>query len=159
MSWLALYGLCLAHVTAETSIDINFLDKTTGEPISSRVEFTIPAIKAPRPRGSLTAGRYLLVEGKARFTTTPGAYEFYVRRGPEFSDIRGGFELEKNAQDAIDVFVPDCIQRHLQVFLLRFSCRIIASINAQPVQNPVNTFVAFRKELLKNGEIERRDDA
>lgn len=101
-----MYGLCAAHSAAETSIDIQFLDKTTGEPISGRVEFTLPAIKAPRPRGSLTAGKYLLVEGKARFTITPGAYEFYVRRGPEFSDIRGGFELEKNAKDAMDVFVP-----------------------------------------------------
>jgi len=104
--WLALFGLCRATPAAETSIEVTFLDKTTGEKIASRVEFTKPFSKAPRPRNALVAGRQLLVEGTAVFTPAPGAYEFMVRRGPEFSEIRSGFEIERNAQDAFDVVVP-----------------------------------------------------
>ncbi len=48
----------------------------------------------------------MLVEGTAKFTPSPGAYEFMVRRGPEFSEVRSGFEIERNAQDAFDVVVP-----------------------------------------------------
>ncbi len=48
----------------------------------------------------------MLVEGTAKFTPAPGAYEFMVRRGPEFLEVRSGFELERNAQDAFEVVVP-----------------------------------------------------
>lgn len=104
--WLVLFGSFLRSAKAETSIDITFRDKSSGEKISSRIEFTKPASKAPRPKNSLSAGRQLLVEGTAHFTPPPGDYEFFVHRGPEFSVIRAGFELEKNVQNAIDVVVP-----------------------------------------------------
>jgi len=104
--WLATNSIWLANASGETSIEITFLDKTSGERISSRVEFVKPLTKAPRPRGALVAGRQLLVEKTAHFAPAPGAYEFMVRRGPEFSEIRGGFAIEKNAQDAIEVYVP-----------------------------------------------------
>ncbi len=104
--WLAFFGLYHAVDAAETSIEITFLDKTTGEKIASRVEFTKPFSKAPRPRNALVAGRHMLVEGTAKFTPAPGAYEFMVRRGPEFLEVRSGFELERNAQDAFEVVVP-----------------------------------------------------
>jgi hypothetical protein len=104
--WLAFFGLSSALTVAETSIEITFLDKTTGDKIASRIEFTKPFSKAPRPRNALVAGRQLLVEGTAKFTPAPGAYEFMVRRGPEFSEVRSGFEIEKNAEDAFEVYVP-----------------------------------------------------
>jgi hypothetical protein len=107
--WLAFFGLFRSSSVAETTIEINFLDQSTGEKIASRLEFTKPLSKAPRPRNALVAGRQLLVEGTARFLPAPGAYEFMVRRGPEFSEVRSGFELERNAQDAFDVFVPHTV--------------------------------------------------
>ncbi len=103
---LAFFGLSQATAVAETSIEITFLDKTTGDKIASRIEFVKPFSKAPRPRNALVAGRQMLVEGTAKFTPSPGAYEFMVRRGPEFLEVRSGFEIDKNAEDAFDVVVP-----------------------------------------------------
>jgi hypothetical protein len=104
--WLAILGPCQIAACAETSIEIHFFDKTTGDKIASRIEFTKPFAKAPRPRNALVAGRQLLIEGTAKFTPAPGAYEFTVRRGPEFSEVKSGFEIEKNAEDAFEVYVP-----------------------------------------------------
>jgi hypothetical protein len=91
---------------SQGTVEVHFRDKTTSQPIAARIEFTEPASRWPRPKNALVAGRTILVEGTARFAPTPGKYEFLVKRGPEYSDIRTGFELEKNAKNSFEVFVP-----------------------------------------------------
>ncbi len=91
---------------AQGTVEISFFSKETGEPISARIEFTESVSRPPKPKGALVAGRQILVEKVAKLAPPIGKYEFIVRRGIEFSDVRTGFELEPNATNGFEVFVP-----------------------------------------------------
>jgi hypothetical protein len=91
---------------AQGTVEVGFFSKESGDPISARIEFTEPLNRPPKPQGSLVAGRQILVERVAKLSPPIGKYEFIVRRGIEFSDVRTGFELEPNAKNAFEVYVP-----------------------------------------------------
>ncbi len=93
-------------VRGQSTIEVGFFDKDSGEPISARIEFTEPVNRYPKPKGAIVAGRQILVEKKAKFTAPFGRYEFRIRRGPEFNEVRSGFELEPNAQGGFEAYVP-----------------------------------------------------
>ena len=90
----------------QTKVAVDILDRATGDQVSARVEYTQPAGRGPKPRRSLSAGRFTLFEPGLVLSPTPGVYEFTVRRGPEFQDVKAGFTLERNALDSIEVVVP-----------------------------------------------------
>jgi hypothetical protein len=104
------FGFAIAVLSGESAgqstIEIGFFDKDSGEPISARIEFTEPVNRYPKPKGALIAGRQILVEKTAKFTAPFGKYEFRIRRGPEFNDVRSGFELQPNAEGAFEAYVP-----------------------------------------------------
>ncbi len=102
--WLAI--LCESSLRAQGTVEIGFFGKESGDPISARIEFTEPLNRPPKPKGALVAGRQILVENVAKFAAPIGKYEFIVRRGIEFSEVRTGFELEPNATNGFEVYVP-----------------------------------------------------
>jgi len=91
---------------AQTKVTLEIRDKATGNPVPARVEYTQPASRGPKPRKSLTAGRFTLFDQDNQLSPGPGAYEFTVRRGPEFQDVKAGFQVERNALDSFEVVVP-----------------------------------------------------
>jgi hypothetical protein len=105
---LILLGLTLPtpQANAQTKVTLDILDKASGERVPARVEYTQPAGRGPKPRKYLTAGRYILFDRENQLSPGPGSYEFTVRRGPEFQDVKGGFAVERNALDSFQVVVP-----------------------------------------------------
>lgn len=106
LRFAGVFGLCSSMAWGQSTIEIGFFDKDSGEPISARIEFTEPVNRYPKPKGALVAGRQILVEKNAKFTAPFGKYEFRIRRGPEFNEVRSGFELEPNAQGGFEAYVP-----------------------------------------------------
>jgi len=94
------------RVLAENKVAIDILDKATGNKVATRIEYTQPAGRGPKPRRSLSAGRYILFDEDVTLSPAPGAYEFTVCRGPEFQDVKAGFTIERNALDSVEIVVP-----------------------------------------------------
>ncbi|MCY2973553.1 MAG: hypothetical protein NTW52_02680 [Planctomycetota bacterium] len=95
-----------SKASAQTKVTVDILDKVTGDRVPARVEYTQPPGRGPKPRKNLTAGRYILFDRDNLLSPGPGSYEFTVRRGPEFQDVKGGFAVERNAVDSFEVVVP-----------------------------------------------------
>jgi hypothetical protein len=96
----------ISNASAQTKVTVDILDKVTGDRVPARVEYTQPPGRGPKPRKYLTAGRYILFDRDNLLSPGPGSYEFTVRRGPEFQDVKGGFAVERDAQDSFEVVVP-----------------------------------------------------
>ncbi len=96
----------ILRASAQTNVTVDILDKVTGDPVAARVEYTQPPGRGPKPRKNLTAGRYILFDRDNLLSPGPGSYQFTVRRGPEFQDVKGGFAVERNAVDSFEVVVP-----------------------------------------------------
>ncbi len=91
---------CVAH---GQTLQLDFIDKDTGEAVSCRVEPVASSKRFPKTRSSLTNGNAILFEQTAKLKPSPGKYEFTASRGIEFSEIDGGFEIDKTAQSKFDV--------------------------------------------------------
>ncbi len=103
-------ALCLS----QGIIQLEFMDKTSGDPISSRILFTKSAKKIARPKKVLFAGDQWLAEQKLLLTPPNGEFEFVVQRGPEFAEIRGGFTIEPRAKDKVPIEIPRSIDMHVE---------------------------------------------
>jgi hypothetical protein len=102
------------RVVAQGSIDMEFVDSTSGEPILARMMFTKSTRKVTRPKKLLFSGDQWLAEPKFPLAVPNGDFEFIVRRGPEFTEIRGGFTIEPKAKDVVLVEVPRAIDMHAE---------------------------------------------
>ena len=96
------------------AITLEFADKESGEPVSARIAFTKSAKKLSRPRKILFAGDQWLAEKKFQINPPNGEFEFIVMRGPEFSEIKGGFTIEPRARDTVSVEIPRSINMHME---------------------------------------------
>ena len=96
------------------AITLEFADKDSGEPVSARIAFTKSAKKLSRPRKILFAGDQWLAEKKFQINPPNGEFEFIVMRGPEFSEIKGGFTIEPRARDTVSVEIPRSINMHME---------------------------------------------
>jgi len=105
-------SLSVRHCIAQGAVELQFIDKDSGDPISARMQFTKSAKKLSRPRKMLFAGEQWLAEKKFPLATSNGEYEFLVQRGPEFNEIRGGFTIEPRARDVVAIEVPRSIKMH-----------------------------------------------
>jgi hypothetical protein len=113
-------GFCLIAigngqwVAAQGSVELEFVDSASGEPIWARMMFTKATRKVARPKKLLFSGDQWLAEPKFPLPFANGDYEFLVRRGPEFTEIRGGFTIEPRAKDVVLVEVPRAIDMHAE---------------------------------------------
>lgn len=116
----AVVGFCLIafsnphRVVAQGSVDMEFVDSASGEPILARMMFTKSTRKVTRPKKLLFSGDQWLAEPKFPLSVANGDFEFIVRRGPEFTEIRGGFTIEPRAKDVVLVEVPRAIDMHAE---------------------------------------------
>ncbi|MCY2978498.1 MAG: CehA/McbA family metallohydrolase [Planctomycetota bacterium] len=116
----AVVGFCLFafsnphRVVAQGSVDMEFVDSASGEPILARMMFTKSTRKVARPKKLLFSGDQWLAEPKFPLSVANGDFEFIVRRGPEFTEIRGGFTIEPRAKDVVLVEVPRAIDMHAE---------------------------------------------
>ncbi len=116
----AVLGFCLIAigngqwVGAQGSVDMEFVDSVSGEPILARIMFTKSTRKVARPKKLLFSGDQWLAEPRFPLPLANGDYEFMVRRGPEFTEIRGGFTIEPRAKDVVLVEVPRAIDMHAE---------------------------------------------
>lgn len=97
------------NCAGQGAVKLEFADKESGEPVSARIFFTKPVKKLPRPRKVLFAGDQWLAEKSMQLSTPNGDFEFTVQRGPEFSEILGGFTMEPRAKDSVPIVVPRSI--------------------------------------------------
>ncbi len=91
------------------AVQLEFADKESGEPVSARISFTKSAKKLTKPRNVLFASDHWLAEKRLPLILPNGDFEFTVQRGPEFSQIQGGFTIESRAKDTVRIDVPRSI--------------------------------------------------
>jgi hypothetical protein len=121
-SWLPLVALCsllpsvwLAPRTAfAQTVDLEFYDDESEEPVSARFQWKMGEKRVSRPRGLLWSGEWWLADPQFTLLPRGGDFEFLVQRGPEFVDIRGGFTMEKNAKDVVEVEIPRSTDMHAE---------------------------------------------
>ena len=102
-------GFFASKCVGQGAVQLEFADKESGEPVSARISFTKSAKKLTRPRKVLFAGDQWLAEKRFPLTPPNGDFEFTVQRGPEFSEIQGGFTIEPRAKDTVRIDVPRTI--------------------------------------------------
>jgi hypothetical protein len=94
------------RASPQGSIVMEATDSSSGAPIAARLQFTKSPRKVPRSRTMLVADDQWLLERSLPLALANGDYEFIVKRGPEFSEIRGGFTIETKAKDVVSIEVP-----------------------------------------------------
>ncbi len=103
-AWAIAANFC--STTLAQTLQMSFVDQDTGDPIACRVEFTKSPKRFPKPRDALVSGATILFEEAAKLKPPPGDYELRVSRGIEFSEVEGGFGIEKNSPNQFEVVVP-----------------------------------------------------
>ena len=96
------------------TVEMEFSDSESSAPISARLSFTKSPRKVPRPKKLLNTGEQWLAERNFQLSLPNGEYEFFVQRGPEFKEIRGGFTIESKAKDIVGVEVPRAVDMHAE---------------------------------------------
>lgn len=96
------------------TVDLEFYDDESGEPVSARFQWKMGEKRVSRPRGLLWSGEWWLADPQFTLLPRGGDFEFLVQRGPEFVDIRGGFTMEKNAKDVVEVEIPRSTDMHAE---------------------------------------------
>ena len=126
---IPLFGIPAIHPAIGRSqgvVDIDITDRESGESVPARILFTKSLKKLSRPKKILFSGDQWLVEKNVQLTPPNGDYEFIVKRGPEFSEIVGGFTIEPRAKDTIPVTVPRAVDMHAEhctAETISLSCR------------------------------------
>ncbi|XZE22173.1 hypothetical protein SH449x_002091 [Pirellulaceae bacterium SH449] len=88
------------------NIDLDFRDRDSDTNVFARLKFTKGEKQAGLPRTLLKSGSWFLAEQSFSIAPKAGEYEFVVHRGHEFTDIRGGFTIEKGARDIVLIEIP-----------------------------------------------------
>ncbi len=109
---LLLALLSTTEFASGQTVVMEFYDDQSGEPVSARIQWTKGAKRITRPRALLGNGDWWLATPDFSITPREGEYEFIVHRGPEFSDIRGGFEIERASRDVVPVEIPRSTHMH-----------------------------------------------
>lgn len=81
-------------------------DRDSGSGVPARIRFTKGEKQSGLPRNLLKVGKWNLAEANVPIAPKPGEFEFLAQRGHEFTEIRGGFTIEKGARDVVTVEVP-----------------------------------------------------
>lgn len=106
MAGFALIFSSLQFTLQAQNIDLDFRDRDSDANVFARLKFTKGEKQASLPRTLLKSGSWFLAEQKFSIAPKPGEYEFLVHRGHEFTDIRGGFTIEKGARDVVSIEIP-----------------------------------------------------
>jgi hypothetical protein len=102
----------VARAAPQGTIAMEACDDSNGLPVSARLQFTKSPRKVPRNNKVLITDEQWLLEQKLPLSLGNGDYEFVVKRGPEFTDIRGGFTIETKAKDVVSIEVPRSVDMH-----------------------------------------------
>lgn len=96
----------LSESLSAQNIQLEIRDRDSGFGTPARLRFTKGEKQAGLPRNLLKVGKWTLAEADIPITPKPGEFEFQAQRGHEFTEIRGGFTIEKGARDVVTVEVP-----------------------------------------------------
>lgn len=96
----------LAESLSAQNIQLEIRDRDSGFGIPARLRFTKGEKQAGLPRNLLKVGKWTLAEADVPIAPKPGEFEFQAQRGHEFTEIRGGFTIEKGARDVVTVEIP-----------------------------------------------------
>ena len=111
-------SLLLIHFWVEIcsaqSIDMEVVDDPSGEGVSARLKFVVGDKRVVRPRNLLVQSEWWLAEPSFSITPKGGEFEFLAQRGHEFSDLRGGFKMEKKTRDVVTVEIPRSTDMHAE---------------------------------------------
>ncbi len=88
------------------NLELQMRDRDSGAGVSARLRFTKGEKQSGLPRNLLKVGKWTLAESNIPIVPKPGEFEFLTQRGHEFTEIRGGFTIEKGAKDVVTVEVP-----------------------------------------------------
>jgi hypothetical protein len=88
------------------NIQMEMRDRDSGLGVPARLRFTKGEKQAGLPRNLLKVGKWTLADTDVPITPKAGEFEFQAQRGHEFTEIRGGFTIEKGARDVVTVEVP-----------------------------------------------------
>ena len=88
------------------NIELEMRDRDSGSGVPARLRFTKGEKQSGLPRNLLKVGKWTLSEADVPIAPKPGEFEFLAQRGHEFTEIRGGFTIEKGARDVVTVEVP-----------------------------------------------------
>ncbi|MFN7875582.1 MAG: hypothetical protein ACK5PB_09695 [Pirellula sp.] len=88
------------------NIQLEIRDRDSGFGTPARLRFTKGEKQAGLPRNLLKVGKWTLAEADVPIAPKPGEFEFQAQRGHEFTEIRGGFTIEKGARDVVTVEIP-----------------------------------------------------
>lgn len=88
------------------NIKLEMRDRDSGFGVPARLRFTKGEKQAGLPRNLLRVGKWTLADADVPIAPKPGEFEFQAQRGHEFTEIRGGFTIEKGASDVVTVQVP-----------------------------------------------------
>ena len=109
-------GLLLIWVSGSSaqSIDMEVMDDPSGEGVSARLKFVIGDKRIVRPRNLLMQSDWWLAEPSFSLSPKQGEFEFLAQRGHEFSDLRGGFKMDKKTRDIVTVEIPRSTDMHAE---------------------------------------------
>ncbi len=88
---------CTGMAQGTGTVEIDFVEQATDEPLACRVKILDPRGRPVRARGTLFQDGWNLVEKTLLFKGRPADYTYQVFHGPQFSAGQGGFTLDKNA--------------------------------------------------------------
>jgi hypothetical protein len=92
-------GLLVGRLTfaGETGSAVLSIFGDDGAPLPCRVHLSDEAGKPVQPEGLPFFRDHFVCEGSVSLPLTPGKYEYEVERGPEFTRVRGSFEIQRDA--------------------------------------------------------------
>jgi hypothetical protein len=113
--WLAAsFSLASAAPRSDGELQIDVVDKATGQPIPARIHLSAGKQVAPaaasraRPKrsvalkipGSAEFGGHFYIDGAATLPLRSGPYTFELEASPEYLTQSGGFEIQRHADDS-----------------------------------------------------------
>lgn len=111
--WVATW-MGAAISLGQGTIQIQVLDEASQEPVPARLQFVKSPRKVAKPNKIIASEEHWLIDQDLSLSMANGEYEFLVKRGPEFKDLRGGFTIERKAKDIVTLEIPRSVDMHAE---------------------------------------------
>ncbi len=93
-------------MAARGELELRVLDADTQEPVAVQMQLLNQRGLPVKPPGLVRDGDWLVFDGPAVLTLPPGDYSFRLRRGLEYRERTGNFDLQSGAADSHTVSLP-----------------------------------------------------